>query len=293
MSSETRLSVKKTYKLFIGGQFPRTESGRSFHFESKDRSFQTNLCLASRKDFRNAVKAARGAFKGWSEKATPMLRGQILYRMAEILEDRRVHFTEELSFEGLSQKEATSQVDLAIDRLIHYAGWADKYQQIFSSVNPVQTPYFNFSALEPMGVITAMAATETKESSLLELVSAMAPVIVGGNTLVYLASKKTPLTAISFAEVLQASDLPAGVVNILTGDETELLTHIAGHMDVNAVLYLGSEGESLNNLKLLAVQNLKRVVHEETPDWKNPNTESPYWIQNFQEVKTTWHPIGQ
>ena len=211
--SGTRVPVDKTYKIYIGGKFPRTESGRYFTLDDADGAVIANLCRGSRKDFRNAVVAARNAFDGWSA-SSAYLRGQILYRIAEMLEGRSDQFVAELALQGLSKRKAKKEVESSIDRLIYYAGWSDKYQQIFSAVNPVSSSHFNFSVLEPTGVVSVIAPDDT---SLLGLVSNIAPVIVGGNTCVVLASEALPLCAISFAEVLHASDVPGGVVNILTG----------------------------------------------------------------------------
>jgi acyl-CoA reductase-like NAD-dependent aldehyde dehydrogenase len=228
-----RLSVAKTYKIYIGGKFPRTESGRYFALEDKKGAVIANVCRGSRKDFRNAVVAARKAQPGWA-KASAYLRGQIIYRIAEMLEGRRDQFISELVLQGVAPRAAEKEVDASIDRLIYFAGWADKYQQVFSAVNPVSSSHFNFSILEPTGVVSMLAPND---SGLLGLVSNIAPTIVGGNTCVVLASEKLPLCAVSFAEVLHASDVPAGVVNILTGYRDELTEHFASHMDVNAIVY--------------------------------------------------------
>src|SRR5688572_26265148 len=232
-TSKKRLEVLKTYKIYIGGQFPRTESGRYYVPVNGDGKKLANVCLSSRKDFRDAVVSARGAFSGWSGRAA-FNRGQILYRMAEMLEGRKAQFVEELMLQDKSRPNAEKEVNLAIDRLIYYAGWCDKYQQIFSSVNPVASSHFNFSVPEPTGVVSIIAP---QGDSLLGLVSVVAPVITGGNTCIVLASETKPLCAVTFAEVLNASDLPAGVVNILTGKPSELASWFVDHMDVNATIY--------------------------------------------------------
>jgi acyl-CoA reductase-like NAD-dependent aldehyde dehydrogenase len=282
----TRLEVLKTYKIFIGGQFPRTESGRFYAVKDKKGGLLANVCLSSRKDFRNAVVAARKAFGSWSERAA-FNRGQILYRIGEMLEGRKAQFIDELEKQGLSRTKAVAEVELTIDRCIYYAGWCDKYQQVFSSVNPVASSHFNFSALEPMGVVGIIA---TENSGLIGLVSMILPVIAGGNTCVVLTSENMPLCAITFAEVLATSDLPGGVVNILTGTSKELLDQFHGHMDVNGVVVNGRTQEELAALEKGAYANVKRIVHWEN-DFSKSDQQSPYFINDFQEVKTTWHPI--
>ena len=283
----TRINVLKTYKIYINGQFPRTESGRTYEVKNSKGEVAANACLSSRKDFRDAEVAARTAFGGWSARAA-FNRGQILYRIAEMLEGRKKQFVEELMIQGSKKIQAENEVELAIDRLIYYSGWCDKYQQIFSSVNPVASSHFNFSALEPMGVVTIVAP---QQSSLIGLVSVMAPVIAGGNTCVILASEIKPLCAVTFAEVLNSSDLPGGVVNILTGKVSELLSHLSNHMDVNAVCFSESDATSIKLIKENASVNVKRTAFYENEKWMNENTQSPYFINDFQEVKTTWHPI--
>lgn len=285
--STKRLSVLKTYKIYIGGQFPRTESGRYYVASSPKGEHLANMCLCSRKDVRDAIGTARGAFGGWSGRAA-FNRGQILYRIAEMLEGRKAQFIEELMLQGSSKVAAEKEVDLSIDRLIYYSGWCDKYQQIFSSVNPVASSHFNFSALEPMGVVTIVAP---QQSSLIGLVSVMAPTIAGGNTCVILASETKPLCAVTFAEVLNSSDLPGGVVNILTGKVSELLSHLSNHMDVNAVCFAEPEATTIKMVKENASFNVKRTAFYENEKWMDENTQSPYFINDFQEVKTTWHPI--
>ena len=283
----SRLAVAKTYKIYIGGKFPRTESGRYFTIEDKQGSVIANMCRGSRKDFRNAVVAARNAQGGWA-KTSAYLRGQILYRIAEMLEGRREQFVAELKLQGSTQRAAEKEVDQSIDRLIYFAGWTDKYQQVFSAVNPVASAHFNFSVLEPTGVVSMLAPDD---SSLLGLIANIAPAIAGGNTCVVLASESKPLCAISFAEVLHASDVPAGVVNILTGFRAELMQQFASHMDVNAVIYCDGGKSVAKTVQEVAADNIKRVIARNRVDWVD-DAENPYLIRDTQEVKTTWHPIG-
>lgn len=282
-----RIAVAKTYKIYIGGKFPRTESGRYFTLEDKKGKVIANMCRGSRKDFRNAVVAARNAQTGWA-KTSAYLRGQILYRIAEMLEGRREQFIAELKLQGATQRAAETEVDQSIDRLIYFAGWTDKYQQIFSAVNPVSSSHFNFSVLEPTGVVSILAPDDT---SLLGLIANVAPAIAGGNTCVVLASESKPLSAVSFAEVLHASDVPGGVVNILTGFRAELTEHFASHMDVNAVIYCDGSKAVAKTVQVLAADNIKRVIARNQVDWSG-DAENPYLIRDTQEVKTTWHPIG-
>ena len=284
----SRLPVAKTYKIYIGGKFPRTESGRYFTLEDKKGEVIANICRGSRKDFRNAVVAARKAQPGWAG-ASAYLRGQILYRVAEMLEGRRDQFIAELRQQGTAQRAAAREVDRSIDRLIYFAGWADKYQQIFSAVNPVNSSHFNFSVLEPTGVVSILAPDDT---SLLGLVSNVAPAIAGGNTCVVLASETKPLCAVSFAEVLHASDVPGGVVNILTGLRAELTGQFASHMDVNAIVWCDGNRKTAETVQDLAAENMKRVVRRTRIDWSKEDAQDPYLIRDTQEVKTTWHPIG-
>jgi len=286
VTTTARVPVDKTYKIYIGGKFPRTESGRFFALNDEDGKLIANVCRGSRKDFRNAVVAARAAFAGWSS-ASAYLRGQILYRIAEMLEGRQDQFVAEIAAQGVSRSKAKKEVELSIDRLIYYAGWSDKYQQIFSSVNPVNSSHFNFSVLEPTGVVSIIAPDN---NSLLGLVSTVAPAIVGGNTCVVLASETVPLCAVSFAEVLHSSDVPGGVVNILTGFRDELTAQFASHMDVNAVVYTDEDVARIVQDK--AAENLKRVINRANAKWEKSSAQSPYLIQDMQEVKTTWHPIG-
>ncbi len=288
VAATSRVPVAKTYKIYIDGKFPRTESGRYFTLDDDDGNVIANMCRGSRKDFRNSVVAARNAVAGWSS-ATAYLRGQILYRIAEMLEGRAEQFVAELVLQGVSKRKARAEVDATIDRLIYYAGWADKYQQVFSAVNPVASSHFNFSVLEPTGVVSVMAPDD---SGLLGLVSNIAPVIVGGNTCVVLASETMPLCAVSFAEVLHASDVPAGVVNILTGYREELSGQFASHMDVNAVIFCDGDAGVSKDIQNQAADNIKRVISRVDTKWSDDSAQNPYLIRDTQETKTTWHPIG-
>ncbi len=282
----SRLEVLKTYKIFIGGQFPRTESGRYYKpLDSKGKAL-ANICLSSRKDVRNAVVAARKAFGPWSERAA-FNRGQILYRIAEMLEGRQAQFVDELMRQGSSKVSATNEVNLSIDRIVYYAGWCDKYNQVVSSVNPVSSSHFNFSSLEPMGVVGIVAEQST---SLIGLVSLILPAICGGNSTVVLASEKLPLCAVTFAEVIHSSDVPAGVINILTGSPEEMAVTLASHMDVNALITSNLESQFSNKLSLLSVDNLKRKFDYEV-NWVEKEKQALHYISDLQEIKTTWHPI--
>ena len=283
-----RIPVAKTYKIYIGGKFPRTESGRYFTLADGKGNSLANVCRGSRKDFRNAVVAARKAQPGWAG-TSAYLRGQILYRIAEMLEGRLEQFVAELRLQGATKRAAEREVEQTIDRLIYFAGWADKYQQVFSAVNPVSSSHFNFSVLEPTGVVSILAPDD---SGLLGLVSNVAPAIAGGNTCVVLASETMPLSAVSFAEVLHASDVPAGVVNILTGLRAELTGHFASHMDVNAIVWCDGGGKVAGQVQQLAAENVKRVVRRVRVDWSKEDAQHPYLIRDTQEVKTTWHPVG-
>ena len=263
----SRLPVAKTYKLYIGGAFPRSESGRTYEAEG------ANVALASRKDVRDAVRAARGAFPGWA-RLTAYNRGQVLYRAAEMMEGRRAEFAE------LTGGEA--EVDAAVDTWVWYAGWADKLAQVLGASNAVAGPYFNFTIPEPTGVVGILAPDEP---ALEGLVSRLAPAIVGGNAVVVVASETHPLAAVEFGEVLATADVPGGVVNILTGHREELAPWLAGHMDVNAIDLTGADGLA-PELEQLAAENVKRVVRG------SPTTQSPWEISSFLELKTVWHPIG-
>ena len=282
----SRIEVLKTYKIYIGGSFPRTESGRYYQLKS-NKKIVANMCLSSVKDYRNAVVAARNAQGSWSHKSA-YNRSQILYRIAEVLESRKTQFIAELELQGFSNAKASQEVDISIDRLIYYAGWCDKFTQLFSSVNPVSGSFFNFSVPEPVGVVSVFAP---QKSGLLGLITQVATIISGGNTCVVLASEQLALCAISFAEVLATSDVPGGVVNILTGNQTELITQFAAHKDVNAIVYCGDDANTIKNIQDLAIENLKRVFIREDGDYFDEKHESPYLISNFQEIKTTWHPI--
>ncbi len=281
--SAAALDVAKTYKMYIGGKFPRTESGRYYIAAS------ANVCLASRKDLRNAVVAARGAQPAWQGR-TAYNRSQILYRVAEMLQGRAAQFVEELTLQGLTAAASKKEVQAGIDRLIYYAGWCDKFQQVFSTVNPVASSHFNFSVLEPVGVVFGFASAD---SPLLGLVSMVAPIIASGNTCVVLASQASPLTAVTFGEVLQTSDVPGGVVNLLTGDPDELLSHAANHMDINSIAVDGLTDDQRKTVESDSSGNLKRVIRM-SEDWYDlEQSQSPYLIESFCELKTTWHPIEQ
>lgn len=286
-TTEKRLEVLKTYKIYIGGQFPRTESGRYYIATNKKGENLANVCLCSRKDFRDAVEKARGAFGGWNGRAA-FNRGQILYRIAEMLEGRKAQFIDELMKQDATRTQAENEVNLCIDRFIYYSGWCDKFQQLFSSVNPVASSHFNFSTPEPMGVIAAIAP---QSSSLLGLVSLVAPIIAGGNTCILLASATKPLCAVTFAEVLNSSDLPGGVVNILTGKVAELAPYFADHMDVNATVYCEADEVTQKMIKEKSALNVKRTFMYSQVKWADASGQSPYFIMDLQEIKTAWHPI--
>jgi acyl-CoA reductase-like NAD-dependent aldehyde dehydrogenase len=286
-ASNERIKVLKTYKIYIGGQFPRTESGRYYPLSLTDESV-VNVCLSSRKDFRNAVVKAREAQESWASRSA-LNRSQILYRIAEMLETRSAQFVEEMILQGSTKAAAKLEVEKSVDRLIYYAGWCDKYNPIFSSVNPVSSSHFNFSSTEPMGVISMIAS---QKSALIGLISVVAPAIASGNTCVVLASHSKPLCSITFAEVLNSSDLPGGVVNIMTGEVKELLPHFSNHMDVNAIYLCTNNAEEKILAETNASLNVKRARIETEQDWADSKCESPYRIMDFLEVKTTWHPIG-
>ncbi|MDA8435486.1 MAG: aldehyde dehydrogenase family protein [Actinomycetales bacterium] len=284
----SRLEVRKTYKLYIGGAFPRSESARSYEVTDTKGRFLANAALASRKDARDAVVAARKAQPGWTG-ATAYNRGQVLYRVAEVMEGRRGQFVEEVSRgEGLTARRAEAVVEASIDRWVWYAGWADKLAQVLGSTNPVQGPYYNFSVPEPTGVVAVIAP---QESSLLGLVSVVAPVVVSGNTAVVLASESRPLAAITLSEVLATSDVPGGVVNLLTGRVAEVAPWLAAHMDVNAIDVAGVHDADLRTaLEVAAADNVKRVRRPDTDDWSaDPGLSR---VRSFLETKTVWHPIG-
>jgi acyl-CoA reductase-like NAD-dependent aldehyde dehydrogenase len=296
-ASKSRIGVRKTYKLYIGGAFPRSESGHSYPVHDSKGTFVANAALASRKDARDAVVAARKAFGGWSGR-TAYNRAQILYRVAELMEDRRPQFVEAVcQSEGLNQARAEKALDEAIDRLVWYAGWADKITHVVGSANPVAGPFFNLSTPEPTGVVAVLAP---QQSSLLGLVSVIAPAIVTGNTVVVVSSYDRPLPAVTFSEVLATADLPGGVVNILTGSAATVAPWLASHMDVNALDLCGAadaEGVSWGDLEAAAADNLKRVLRPDgtsgdavEPDWRpTPGLER---VRAFLETKTVWHPKG-
>jgi acyl-CoA reductase-like NAD-dependent aldehyde dehydrogenase len=293
-SGAQRLEVRKTYKLYIGGAFPRTESGRAYEIHGAKGELLANACRGTRKDIRDAVRAARTALPAWAGK-TGFNRSQILYRIAELMEGRRDQFIGEvMSAEGIGRQRATRLTDAAIDRWVWYAGWADKYSQVSGSVNPVNGSYFNFSVPEPSGVVGVIAP---EGSSLLGLVSRLAPVIVSGNCAVVLASETRPLPAVTLTEVLATSDVPGGVVNLITGLRRELVLHLTGHMDVNALDAYGLDPAQGVAVEELATENVKRLVRPprggaDAVDWLSPRAQSPYLIGEFVETKTVWHPIG-
>ncbi len=272
-SGNGRVEVRKTYKLFINGEFVRSESGRAYRFDGN-----VNIPRGSRKDLRDAVRAARGAVSGWASR-TAMNRGQILYRAAEMLDGRRAQFVELLG----SARAAHKEVDDAVEALVWYAGWTDKLAQVIGATNPVSGPYFNFTIPEPTGVVGIVAP---EEPALVGLVRRMAPALCGGNALVVLAPEETPLPALTLAEVLATSDLPAGVVNVLSGFRKELLPWLASHMDVNAIDVAGCTPDEVTEIEKAAADNVKRVVKHA------PEEMSPYLITAFMEMKTVWHPVG-
>jgi acyl-CoA reductase-like NAD-dependent aldehyde dehydrogenase len=286
-SAPGRLSVFKTYKLYVGGKFPRSESGRVYEVTDSKGTWLANAPLASRKDARDAVAAARKAFGGWSG-ATAYNRGQILYRVAEMLEGRRDQFVREVAdSEGLSKSRAAGTVEAAIDRWVWYAGWTDKIAQVVGGANPVAGPFFNHSTPEPTGVVTILAP---QDSSFLGLVSVIAPVIATGNTAVVIASETAPLPALSLSEVLATSDLPGGVVNVLSGRTSEIAVPLAAHQDVNGIDLTGAGEVLAKELEIAAADNLKRVLRRRTADWSaDPGTRR---LTAFLETKTVWHPTG-
>ncbi|MFD8221566.1 aldehyde dehydrogenase family protein [Streptomyces sp. NPDC059697] len=286
-TEQQRLSVFKTYKLYVGGKFPRSESGRVYEVTDSKGKWLANAPLSSRKDARDAVVAARKAFGGWSG-ATAYNRGQILYRVAEMLEGRGDQFVREVAdAEGLSKSKAAAVVDAAIDRWVWYAGWTDKIAQVVGGGNPVAGPFFNLSTPEPTGVVTVLAP---QESSFLGLVSVIAPVIATGNTVIVIASEKSPLPALSLGEVLATSDLPGGVVNVLSGKTAEIAAPLAAHQDVNAIDLAGADDVLAKELEIAAADNLKRVVRPQPVDYsRTPGIER---LTAFLETKTVWHPTG-
>jgi acyl-CoA reductase-like NAD-dependent aldehyde dehydrogenase len=292
----TRISVRKTYKLYIGGQFPRSESGRSYLVARPDGTPIANAVRGSRKDVRDAVRVARGAFPGWADR-TAMNRGQILYRVAELMEGRREQFEQEVAeAEGVPTARARELVDRSIDRWVWYAGWADKITQVLGTVNPVAASYFDFSIPEPTGVV-GVVASET--SSLLGLVSRLAPAVLSGNTVVLLTSETRPLPAVTLTEVLATSDVPGGVINVITGRKRELVPWLASHMDVNAIDAWGVPLDMRQAVEESAIENVKRVarpgrgIDPDAFDWlDDARAQRPEWIAAFLEMKTVWHPIG-
>ena len=293
-SRPERVEVRKTYKLYIGGAFPRTESGRAYEVFGARGEFLANASRGTRKDIRDAVRAARKAQPEWASK-TAYNRSQILYRIAELMEGRRDQFVVEvMAAEGVGRARSTRLVDAAIDRWVWYAGWADKYPQLIGTVNPVAGSYFNFSVPEPTGVVGIIAP---EASGLLGLVSRLAPVVVSGNASVVIASESRPLPAVTLSEVLATSDVPGGVVNLITGLRRELVGHLAGHMDVNALDAFGATPDESATLEEVSVENVKRYVRPpraglDRYDWLGERAQSPYLIGEFVEIKTVWHPIG-
>jgi len=278
------LTIPKTYKLYIGGAFPRTESGRYFKMKNNTDNSIVNVSQGSKKDFKAAAEAARKAFGGWASR-TPYNRAQITYRIAEMLEGRRGQFVAELESAGVSKKDAQQEVQSSIDLLIYYTGWADKYQQIYSTVNPVSGPYFNFSTGVPMGTVSVITP---EESGLLGMLSAFIPAFISGNTVIILAEEKFSTTAISFAEVLNSSDVPGGTVNIITGSRKELLAPFTTHMDVNSIILYTKDKKEIQAVQESAAVNVKRTSVRDFKTEK-PN---PYLIFDTLETKTTWHPMG-
>ena len=283
-----RLAVQKTYKFFIGGKFARGESGRVIAARDAQGNLLANYCRASRKDFRDAVRAARNAFPGWT-KCSPYLRSQILYRAAEMLEGRRRELEGELARVDSSGAKARREVTAAIDRLVYYAGWTDKFSQIFGSVNPVATSHFNFTIPEPTGVVVALAPDDP---ALLGIVSVIAPIIASGNSVIALASTANALAPLTFSEIIATSDLPAGVFNLLAGDRSELTPHFASHMDVNAIVDASGDDKIGEKLQAGSAINVKRYVRRDVANYFVGEGENPYWILDTVEMKTAWHPIG-
>ena len=283
-----RLAVQKTYKLFIGGKFVRGENGRVLATRNARGEMLANYCRASRKDFRDAVRAARSAVPGWT-KCSPYLRGQILYRAAEMLEGRRRELESELARVDSSGAKARREVTAAIDRLVYYAGWIDKFSQILGSVNPVATSHFNFTIPEPTGVVVALAPDAPP---LLGMVSVIAPIIASGNSVVALASTANALAPLTFSEIIATSDLPPGVFNLLAGDRSELAPHFASHMDVNGIVDASDDDKIGEELQAGSAINVKRYLRREVANYFGREAENPYWILDTVEMKTAWHPIG-
>ncbi|PYK71798.1 MAG: aldehyde dehydrogenase [Verrucomicrobia bacterium] len=283
-----RLTVQKTYKLFIGGKFARGENGRVIAARDAHGNVLANYCRASRKDFRDSVRAGRSAVAGWT-KCSPYLRSQILYRAAEMLEARRRELESELARVGSAAARARREVTAAIDRLVYYAGWTDKFSQILGSINSVATSHFNFTIPEPTGVVIALAPDEP---ALLGLVSVVAPIIASGNSVIALASTANALAPLTFSEIIATSDLPAGVFNLLAGDRSELAPHFASHMDVNAIVDASGDDKIGEKLQAGAAINVKRYVRRSILNYFGRDAENPYWILDTVEMKTAWHPIG-
>jgi acyl-CoA reductase-like NAD-dependent aldehyde dehydrogenase len=277
-----RIPVNKTYKLYIDGKFPRTESGRFYSLKCSDGT-SVNVCRSSRKDLRESIVSNRKAQPEWSSRSA-FNKGQILYRIAETMEGRSAQFRETMVRQGYTETEAKAELNASIDLLVYYAGWTDKYIQIFSSVNPVESAHFNFSYPEPSGIATVFPAAD---EALLSLVASIAPVIAGGNTCTVIAAENYPLTAIDFAEVLNASDVPGGVINMLTGQRKELISHASSHMDVNMLVYNDLSAEQEVIAQTNAALNVKRVIN-----YSKEELLSPYRILSCQDIKTTWHPVG-
>src|SRR6184192_2510713 len=284
-----RLDVRKTYKLYIGGNFVRSESGRYLPAQSASGAQLDNFCHASRKDFRDAVSAARSAFEGWA-KRTAYLRGQILYRAAEILQNRAGELAEEIVRSSrASAGQARREVTKTIDRLVYFAGWTDKYSQVFGSVNPVATSHFNFTIPEPTGVVVALAPDDP---ALLGIVSVIAPIIASGNSVIALASTANALAPLTFSEIIATSDLPPGVFNLLAGDRNELAPHFTSHMDVNAIVDASDDEKIGEELQAGTAINVKRYIRRTVANYFGREGENPYWILDTVEMKTAWHPIG-
>ncbi|MFK7887360.1 MAG: aldehyde dehydrogenase family protein [Gammaproteobacteria bacterium] len=286
-TTQSRLDVAKTYKMYVGGKFPRTESGRYFKVLDRKGATLANACRGSRKDLREAVVAARAAAASW-QGISAYLRAQILYRIAEMLEGRSSQFVELRMALGDTRRRAERDVSLSVDRLVYYAGWCDKLTQVFGAINPVASSHYNFSSLEPTGVVGVLAP---EQGGLLALVSVLAPVLAGGNTCVALASDIDPLTAVTFAEVVHASDVPAGVLNLLTGHADEILPHMAKHKDINALVHSLPAGAARKTLEREAAINIKRVARHAAANWARAEL-TPYRILDTLETKTTWHPVG-
>lgn len=280
----SRLNILKTYKLFIGGKFPRTESGRHYSPKNSNNEVLCNACLSSKKDVKNAVVAARKALDGWSSK-TAFNRSQILYRIAEVLEGRKAQFIEEMMSSGTSMDDAKKEVETSIDVLVYYAGWCDKYNQVASSVNSVSSSHFNFSIYSEVGVVGLLFNTK---SALLDLVHSVASTICGGNTVVVLVNHLTPMSAITFGEVVNTSDVPGGVINILTGDSEELIDVFSTHMDIDSICLVGFESRLIKRVEENACSNLKRTISYSEDENQISGIDK---IIDFQELKTTWHPI--